>query len=270
MDEGVKERGAGEEETAEKHHALAAEYVGERSGGELDHHPGDRRGSEDQTEQLWSGAEVLGKARKHGAPGHLIPEASQEAGQHQCDERCHYCGDDVGREKPNVRPIVNCQSGAARLMPRRTPASRNTFFDVGCQMTPRSAELFGRWPCVLSPLTSPTARSFGCTGNSPMTPQIAKACRSSRSRPPPPFTCTVTGPTFPLTIPIASAPTPCSRRRVDGSSSPASIAKLTPSFPWRTPSFSTLFKNSPGSVISNSGLASTRNSPTASQFFATP
>src|SRR5437879_8051607 len=48
---------------------------------------------------------------------------------------------------------------------------------------------------------------------------------------------------------------------------PASIAKLTPSFSWSIPSFSTLFKNSPGSVISNSGLASTRNSPTASQFF---
>src|SRR5438445_13348564 len=48
---------------------------------------------------------------------------------------CDYCRDDVGREKPNVRPIVNCQSGAARLMPCRTPASKNTFFSVGCQMT---------------------------------------------------------------------------------------------------------------------------------------
>src|SRR2546422_10851890 len=52
-----------------------------------------------------------------------------------------YCREKVGRKKPNVRPIVNCQSGAARLMPRRIPASRKTFFDVGCQMTPRSAEL---------------------------------------------------------------------------------------------------------------------------------
>jgi len=46
--------------------------------------------------------------------------------------------------------------------------------------------------------------------------------------------------------------------------------KVTPSFSWSTPSFSTLFKESPGSVISSSGLASTRNSPTASQFFAKP
>src|SRR5713101_523635 len=56
-----------------------------------------------------------------------------------------YCRESPGRENPNVRPIVNCQSGAARLMPRRTPASRNTFFDVGCQMTPKSAELVARW-----------------------------------------------------------------------------------------------------------------------------
>src|SRR3989454_1242945 len=121
-----------------------------------------------------------------------------------------YCREKVGREKPNVRPIVNCQSGAARLMPRRIPASRKTFFDVGCQITPRSAELFGHWSCVLSPLTSPTSRSLGCTGSSPITPQMANACRSSRSRPPPPLTCTVTAATFPLTIPIASNPTPCS------------------------------------------------------------
>src|SRR5882672_10690645 len=55
-----------------------------------------------------------------------------------------YRRETVGMEKPNVSPSVNCQSGAARLMPCRTPASRNAFLDVGCQMRPSSAELFGR------------------------------------------------------------------------------------------------------------------------------
>src|SRR2546428_1313976 len=57
--------------------------------------------------------------------------------------------DDEANENPNVTPMVYCQSGAARLIPRRTPASRKTLDEVGCQMKPSRAELFGSSPCVL-------------------------------------------------------------------------------------------------------------------------
>src|SRR5881397_3374527 len=45
------------------------------------------------------------------------------------NRHCHGAArfDDEANENPNVTPMVNCQSGAARLIPRRTPASRKTF-----------------------------------------------------------------------------------------------------------------------------------------------
>src|SRR5712691_8647708 len=133
-----------------------------------------------------------------------------------------------GSEKPKVTPTVACQSGAPRLRPRRIPASKNTFDEVGCQMKPSKAELSGSSPCVLSPFTSPTSRRLRATGSSPITPQTQNGRASARSMPPPLFTWTVKGDTCPLTIPMASNPTPCSPRRVEGKSGPASIAMLTP------------------------------------------
>src|SRR5439155_12105278 len=81
----------------------------------------------------------------------------------------HYHGaarsEDEANENPNATPMVNSQSGAARLIPRRIPASRKTLDEVGCQMKPSRAELFGSSPCVLSPFTSPTSRRLRATGN---------------------------------------------------------------------------------------------------------
>jgi hypothetical protein len=77
-------------------------------------------------------------------------------------------------EKLNVSPVVNIQLGAAWLMPRRRPASRDRFCHGACQMTPKSAELFGELPLRLSTSISPTSLSFGVIGNSAIRPQIAK------------------------------------------------------------------------------------------------
>ena len=44
----------------------------------------------------------------------------------------------------------------------------------GCQMNPTSAELLGRGPFGLSPLTSLTTRNLAVTGDSPINPQVAR------------------------------------------------------------------------------------------------
>src|SRR5207237_1397445 len=129
-----------------------------------------------------------------------LPHEPHDHGAARCD--------DEANENPNVTPMVNSQSGAARLIPRRTPASRKMLDEVGCQMKPSRAELFGSSPCVLSPFTSPTSRRLRATGNSPITPQIQNGRASARPMPPPLFSWIVHADPRPLPIPIASNPPP--------------------------------------------------------------
>ena len=68
------------------------------------------------------------------------------------------------REKLNVSPVVNIQSGAARLIPRRTPASMKTFFHGASQIKPTRAELSGVCFLTASPLISPTNLNFEIIG----------------------------------------------------------------------------------------------------------
>src|SRR5262249_51329926 len=89
-------------------------------------------------------------------------------------------------EKPNVIPKVNSQSGTLPVNPRRTPASSQTFLDDhGCQITPRSPEVWTSSRRGFSPLTSPTSRTPLATGSSPIRPQIPTRSPVDRSTPRP-------------------------------------------------------------------------------------
>jgi hypothetical protein len=70
-------------------------------------------------------------------------------------------------------------------MPRRTPVSKSRLDSEGCQMQPKSAELFGRAALVLFPFTSPTTLRSAQSGSSPFPPfllaLIAAPSRRSNS-----------------------------------------------------------------------------------------
>ena len=132
-------------------------------------------------------------------------------------------------------------------MPLRMPGSIEILCKGGFQIKPMRAEVSADLPLVFSPSISPTTLNFGATGSSAINPHITKGLFSIRSTPPPRFRWNITGDNSPLIIPTPSNPTFCFSLPVEGKRGPASTAKLTPGFSWRTPSLSTAFSDSAGS-----------------------
>ena len=100
--ERIKERRHGEEESAQHHHPLAPQYVGKRTGGQLEEDAGDRRGGDDDADQFRKGAEVGGKSRQNRASRHLIAEAGQQARKDDGRECVHRISLDYAPTAPGL------------------------------------------------------------------------------------------------------------------------------------------------------------------------
>src|SRR5215471_4072555 len=90
-----------------------------------------------------------------------------------------------GKEKPKVSPVVNIQSGAARLIPLLIPPSIERLDSGGVQIKPIRAELLGEFSRTLSTSTSTPNLSLRAKRSAPITPQNKKGLVCALSTAPP-------------------------------------------------------------------------------------
>jgi hypothetical protein len=101
--ERIEERRQREEEPAQNHHSLAPEYIGERSGGQLEENAGDRGGGDDDADKFRKRAETGGEGGQNGASRHLIAETREQAREHDSRERVHRTS--PGQDPDETRPV---------------------------------------------------------------------------------------------------------------------------------------------------------------------
>jgi hypothetical protein len=74
-DERIEEWRDRKKQRTQHHHALAPEHVGERPRRQLEENAGDRRGGDDDPDELGRDAKIGGKRGEHRAARRLVAEA---------------------------------------------------------------------------------------------------------------------------------------------------------------------------------------------------